>query len=255
MKQEAEESIVRTRAGFAKSFETVAFYNKQTEDQAHLAAILQTLTVARGTRILDLGTGMGFLAFPLAARFREAQVLGLDIVDQTLARNRARVEAEGLGNLQFVSYDGVHFPFADGAFDLVVTRYTLHHFPCVQDTFREIARVLKRGGTFFLSDPAPNDDDEDRFVDAYMQMKPDGHVKFYTKQEWESLARAVGLALTDSFETGIRFPKKISDAPQFEAIRSRFDPRVVQGYAVEKIGDELWITERVNNLSFQKCAQ
>nr|WP_275891417.1 methyltransferase domain-containing protein [Ruminococcus sp. OA3] len=64
-----------------------------------------------------------------------------------------------------------------------MTRYALHHFPEIADTFQEISRVLKPEGYFFLSDPAPNDNDTERFVDAYMQMQNDGHIKFYTKTE------------------------------------------------------------------------
>ena len=55
----------------------------------------------------------------------------------------------------------------------------------INDTFREISRVLKKNGIFFLSDPTPNDNDIERFVDEYMQMKKDGHIKFYTKDEWK----------------------------------------------------------------------
>lgn len=106
----------------------------------------------------------------------------LDIVEKALAYNREKAESKGLGNLNFVNYNGLRFPFEDKTFDMAITRYVLHHFPAVRDTFHEINRVLKPGGTFFLSDPAPNDDDTSRFVDAYMQMKKDGHIKFIPKR-------------------------------------------------------------------------
>lgn len=54
--------------------------------------------------------------------------------------------------------------------------------PEITDAFHEIHRVLKPNGYFFLSDPVPNENDAGRFVDAYMQMKKDGHIKFYTKK-------------------------------------------------------------------------
>ena len=91
---------------------------------------------------------------------------------------------------------------------MVITRYALHHFPNIRDTFREVGRVLKPGGILFLSDPAPNVDDTERFVDAYMQMKKDGHIKFYTKEEWQEIGEGAGLRYVDGFETSIRFPKK-----------------------------------------------
>ena len=118
---------------------------------------------------------------------------------------------------------------------------------------REVLKtVLKDNGTFFLSDPSPNVDDSLRFVDAYMQMKKDGHIKFRTKEEWKKTGNRSGLELTDSFETQIRFPRKKQTALEFDDIMARFDKEVIKGYEVEVDGDEIWITEKVNNLLFQK---
>ena len=249
------ESIDITRRSFEEYFETGDFYNRQTQDDEHLDLIIGHLKIESGMKILDLGTGTGYLAFALAKAYPEAEVTGLDIVEKALKANEARAKAEGLNRLQFRSYDGVTFPFADNTFDLVTTRYALHHFPAINDTFREISRVLKHDGILFLSDPPPNDDDAERFVDAYMQMKHDGHIKFYTKCEWQSLGLSADLVITDSFETHIRFPKKKQTAAAFEDIVSRFDPAVIDGYDIKIIDDEIWITEKVNNLLFKKTEQ
>lgn len=192
------------------------------------------------------------MAFPFAKKYPQTDVIGLDIVEKALNENRKRAENEGLTNLQFVTYNGMEFPFADHTFDVVITRYALHHFPKIQDTFQEISRVLKENGTLFLSDPTPNDDDTERFVDAYMQMKKDGHIKFYTKREWQEIGELSSLRYVEGFETSIRFPKKKETAIEFDDIMRRFDENVIKGYGVEVIGDEIWITEKVNNLLFQK---
>ena len=84
-----------------------------------------------------------------------------------------------------------------------------------------------------------------------MQMKKDGHIKFYTKEEWQEIGEGAGLRYVDGFETSIRFPKKKETAPEFEEILKRFDEAVIRGYAVEVVEDEIWITEKVNNLLFQ----
>lgn len=249
---EYNKSIDNTREGFEKSFATGDFYNKQTQDKKHLELILNTLKINDGIKILDLGTGMGFLAFPIAKLYPKTEVVGLDIVERALVKNRERAALEGLKKLQFINYDGMTFPFPNETFDLVITRYALHHFPAIADTFQEIARVLKPRGMFFLADPTPNEDDKERFVDAYMQMKNDGHIKFYTKKEWDDLGKISGFDLVDSFETLIRFPKKKQAALKLDHILKRFDKQVIKGYALESIDDEIWITERVNNLLFKK---
>ena len=200
------ESISNTRQGFEESFEAGPLYDRQTQDQAHLESILNCLNIKDNMKILDLGTGTGYLAFPIA----------------------------------------------DSIFDLVITRYALHHFPAIHDTFQEIHRVLKPDGFLFLSDPAPNDEDTDGFIDAYMQMKKDGHIKFYTKTEWQTIGRSAGFKLTHGFETQIRFPRQKQTAIEFEDLIAKFDKQIIKGYAIKITDEEIWITERVNNLLFQK---
>lgn len=252
MQNNVNQSIQKTKMSFEDSFESEVFYNQQTQDHAHLALILNRLKINAGTKLLDLGTGTGYLAFPIAQSCPEAEVTGLDIVEKALERNREKAESQGLKNLHFVSYGGLEFPFAEETFDIVLSRYALHHFPAVNAAFREVGRVLKPGGIFFLADPAPNDEDSKRFVDAYMQMKKDGHIQFYTKKEWRALGKSAGFDLIDGFETKIRFPRKRRTALEFDDIVKQFDQQVINGYQVEIIEDEIWITEKVNNLMFKK---
>lgn len=250
-----KESIEQTKQGFEESFRVGEYYNKQTRDDMHLELILSYIQVEPGMKILDLGTGSGYLAFPFAEKYKQVEVVGLDIVEKTLEENQRKVELEGINNLRFVSYDGMDFPFEDNSFDIVISRYALHHFPAIHDTFREISRVLKKNGILFLSDPTPNDDDIERFVDEYMQMKKDGHIKFYTKDEWEKIGNSVDLMYIDDFETSIRFPRKRDTALEFDDIISRHNEAVISGYEVEIIEDEIWISEKVNNLLLRKNKQ
>lgn len=150
-------------------------------------------------KILDLGTGSGYLAFPIAKKYPDVYLVGLDIVEKTLENNRIRAEKEGIMNISFAAYGGINFPFHDNEFDMVVSRYALHHFPKIHNSISEVSRVLKEDGLFFISDPTPNDTDYDRFVDAYMQLKKDGHIKFYTVDEWKNICGQSGLRLIDFF--------------------------------------------------------
>ncbi len=248
-----EDSIHATKKIFEKCFFTEEdLYDKQTKDENHLVQILNCLHIMDGMKVLDLGTGTGYLAFPVAKQNRGVQVFGLDIVEETLNRNRSRDEKEQICNLQFISYEGSKFPFEDETFDIIITRYALHHFPKIQTTFREIDRVLKKHGFFFVSDPTPNEEDTSRFVDAYMQMKKDGHIKFYSKDEWRVMGEGVGFTIVDSFDTSIRFPKKMSQAIELNDILKLHNPDIVKGYDLEYVGDEVYITEKVNNILFQK---
>ncbi len=248
----AATSIESTRHGFEESFAAGTFYNRQTQDSEHLNKILEFVKISEGMRILDLGTGSGYLSFPIAKNNPGCEVIGLDIVNAALEANRARATAEGIKNLSFVSYDGIDFPFETDSFDLVVTRYALHHFPDIEHSIGEVSRVLKNGGRLFISDPCPNECDTERFVDDYMRLKKDGHIKFYTKDEWIDICGRQGLIVADSFDTSIRFPKKKDTANGYEEVLKKHDKAVIESYDLLETDTELFITEQVNNIMFEK---
>ena len=247
-----KKSISDTRKGFEESFATGDFYNRQTQDTDHLERILGFVNIREGMRILDLGTGSGYLSFPIAKNNPDCEVLGLDIVNDALEVNWARAEANGIKNLSFVSYEGIDFPFEADSFDLVVTRYALHHFPDIDHSIEEVSRVLKSGGKLFISDPCPNECDKDRFVDDYMRLKKDGHIKFYTRDEWIDICSRHGLIIEDSFDSTIRFPKRKDTAYGYEELLKKHDKAVIESYDLLETDTELYITECVNNLLFTK---
>ena len=248
----AATSIESTRHGFEESFATGTFYNRQTQDSEHLERILGFIDVKKGMRILDLGTGSGYLSFPIAKNNPCCDVIGLDIVNSALEANRTRAVTEGIKNLSFVSYDGIDFPFDANTFDLVVTRYALHHFPDIEHSIGEVSRVLKSGGMLFISDPCPNECDTERFVDDYMRLKKDGHIKFYTRDEWADICRRQGLMVVDSFNSSIRFPKKKDTAYGYEEVLKMHDKTVIDSYNLLETDTELYLTEQVNNILFKK---
>ena len=112
---------------------------------------------------------------------------------------------------------------------MITTRYALHHFPIIKDTFKEIARTFKEGGFIFIADPTPNDNDTDRFVDDYMRMKKDGHIKYYKKEEFVQLAEEIGLKLVNEFQTEIRFPRLKETAYGLDEIMMKHQQPVIEG--------------------------
>ena len=245
-----KQSIDITRREFEKRFAENKFYSRQTQDEEHLKLILDSLKIDNGYKVLDLGTGSGYLSFPIASRYPNCYVIGLDIVEQAMNMNRQKVQVSGLKNIRFESYDGLVLPFNDSSIDSIVSRYTIHHFPNIEYAFQEMARVLKRGGQLFVSDPTPNEEDTIGFVDAYMKIKPDGHNKFYRYDEFVTLGMGVGLSIDNSFRTEIRFPRK--EVYKYSGLLSQVDKCMLENYNIQIVNDEIYITEQVLNLSFIK---
>jgi len=245
-----QEIIEKARKAFDEDFARNNYMEKRTGDDEHLKAILNCLNIAPESKILDLGTGRGYLAFPLAKMNNDSEVTGLDIAVKTLAVNREKASQMGLTNLNFVDYNGVNFPFERNMFDYVVTRYALHHFPDINKTFEEISRVVKPGGMFFISDPTPNENDDIRFIDTFMQMKDDGHVKFYTKDQFMELAYRHNFILEDSFSSEIRFPSDRTE--KYLKIADKIHKNIIDGYNIDVRNGQIYITEQVVNLLFIK---
>lgn len=249
------ESIDATRKGFEESFSSGEFYNKQTQDEKHLQQIIDFLNIQGSIRILDLGVGSGYMSFPIAKKYKNCEVVGLDIVDNALKINKDRAEKENLNNLTFVNYDGIRFPFEDESFDMVITRYVIHHFPDIQHSIDEVSRVLKNKGCFFISDPCPNECDTSRFVDEYMQLRKDGHIKFYTMDECVEICGKSGLSATGAFQSSIRFPKKKDTAHGYKEVLKKHDKAIIDSYELVETDTEIYVTEQVNNMMFVKNKQ
>ncbi len=247
-----ENSIMATKQGFEDSFSSREYYDKQTQDGNHLNNILDFLPFKANMKLLDLGTGSGYLSFPIAKKYPNSFIVGLDIVEKALEVNRFKAKEENIQNISFITYDGVDFPFADNEFDMVISRYALHHFPDIQKSISEISRVIKSDGFLFISDPTPNISDTSRFVDGYMQLKKDGHIKFYTKEEWLQICGKYGLRFEKSFDSTIRFPKKKATAYGFDELLKKHDKEIIESYGLKIVGNEIYITEQVNNILFYK---
>ncbi len=94
-----------------------------------------------GTRILDLGTGIGAMARELHARFPGIELVGVDRSETQLATARALHPVA-----TYVLADAVELPFDDASFDRVHASWLLEHVPDPGAVVREVARVLKPGG-------------------------------------------------------------------------------------------------------------
>jgi malonyl-CoA O-methyltransferase len=97
-------------------------------------------------RILDMGTGTGMLLGRLSGIFPDARLFGIDLA---LEMTRvARRNMPGGRKADFLTADAELLPFADGAFDLVVSTSTFQWLDTLGPAFAEAFRVLERGGTF-----------------------------------------------------------------------------------------------------------
>ncbi len=103
------------------------------------AAFVRFLHVSPGSRVLEVGSGLGILANDLAVA-AGADVWGIELSAAQLAAARPRA------GVTFTQGDAHALHFPDDAFDLVYARYLLEHVADPERVVREMRRVTKPGG-------------------------------------------------------------------------------------------------------------
>lgn len=106
-----------------------------------------------GQTVVDLGSGAGLDAF-VARRFVEesGRVIGVDFVPEMVEKARDNAQTLELDNVTFVEGDIEDLPLDAGMADVVLSNCVLNLVPDKAQAFAEIARVLRPGGYFCVSD-------------------------------------------------------------------------------------------------------
>jgi len=120
------------------------------------AALVRSLGITAGMKVLDLGCGDGTTALP-AARLG-ADVLGVDIARNLVEAGNRRAKDEGLTNLRFEHGDATDLRGLESqSFDLVVSIFGAMFAPKPVEVAREMVRVTRAGGRIVMGNWIPND--------------------------------------------------------------------------------------------------
>lgn len=175
---------------------------------ADLEQIEMALQGRREARVLDLGCGGGHVSYRAAPLVRE--VVACDLTPSMLATVQATAAERGLRNIQVQQAAAERLPFADAAFDIVLSRFTTHHWQHRDAGLREARRVLKPGGlAIFIDVIAP----ESALLDTHLQtvelLRDVSHVRNYRLSEWVTALASACFAI-DSL-TPRRLPLRFDD--------------------------------------------
>lgn len=156
-----------------------------------LEEMVHALPLTGQEQVLDAGCGTGHTALAFAPHV--AQVTGVDFTEGMLAQGRQLAVDRGLTNVEFRLGDVETLPFAAAHFDLVVSRYSAHHWPHPMAALHEFKRVLKAGGSFLLNDIVSFDDfTADTYLQAIELLRDPSHVRDHTVAQWEAMLTAAG---------------------------------------------------------------
>ena len=154
-----------------------------------------------GETVLDLGSGGGIDVLLSARRVGPTGfAYGLDMTDEMLALAEQNKAAAGAQNVQFLKGHIEEIPLPDASVDVVISNCVLNLSADKRQVLREVARVLRPGGRFAVSDVIA-DPDMDEATRTDMQHWTGCVAGALTRTEFEQALADTGLADIEIRET------------------------------------------------------
>jgi ubiquinone/menaquinone biosynthesis C-methylase UbiE len=140
-----------------------------------------------GARILEIGCGRGAGACLIQEEFHPAMMHALDLDRDMIRRARRYAKARRQDKISFYVGDALRLPYRDRVLDAVFGFGVLHHLPDWRGGLREIARVLKPGGIYFMEEYYPQL--YQNFLFRRIFLHPE-HDRFYSHDLHQALTEA-----------------------------------------------------------------
>jgi ubiquinone/menaquinone biosynthesis C-methylase UbiE len=166
--------------------------NPSTADPTRLTRLVQAVHPEPRARVLDVATGPGYVAMAFAEV--GCEVVGLDLTEAPLAIAEQLRQARGLKNLRFQLGDGEHLPFGEHEFDIVVSRFALHHCEDPQRVLAEMARVCRIQGIVVIEDLVVSEyPTRAAYQNRFEQLRDASHTRALPISEFLTLFTSCGL--------------------------------------------------------------
>jgi len=195
---------------------------------ADLERLTAVAVQQRPTRVLDLGCGAGHASFALA-RGAARRITAYDPSSDMLAVVAREAVARGYDGIETCVGAAEVLPFESETFDLVVTRYSAHHWANMAQALAECARVTMPGGRLIVIDViAPETPLFDTSLQVIEFLRDASHVRDYRVSEWTAMQRAAGFVepAATSRKLSIEFSSWIArigtPPPRVAALRAVF---------------------------------
>jgi len=169
-------------------------------DEELLRWVADATPVGGEDRVLDAAGGTGALGRFLTRHARACVIL--DVVPEMLEAGARAAADEGRRDVLFVRGDAADMPFLADQFDVVVTRFALHHMEDPAAVLREMARVCRPGGWMTVLDLVDGGGDHNRLE----RLRDPSHTRALARGELEEAVTAAGVEVSERRERQAAMP-------------------------------------------------
>src|SRR5579872_1767388 len=210
-------------------------------DANALRMIVAAAAPAPGDTVLDIACGGGIVVCAFAPDVKHAT--GIDMTPAMLDRARQLAAGKGVANVSWDQGDVGSLPYADGTFDIVVTRFSMHHFLDPVGVLREMARVCVPGGRVVVVDMyASNDPAKAVEWNRLEKLRDPSHVRCLTLPELTGLFGAAGL--TEPQATFYELRDEVRNLLKRSFPNPGDDVKIIEMFAASAKDDRLGIPVR-----------
>jgi ubiquinone/menaquinone biosynthesis C-methylase UbiE len=114
-------------------------------------ALIETLHVKGSEHVLDIASGPGEPGLTLSAFLPQGKVTAIDLSEKMVNLANENALHRGIKNYESMVGNALELPFKDKSFDHVICRFGIMFFPDIEKGLKEMARVLKPGGTLAVA--------------------------------------------------------------------------------------------------------
>lgn len=188
-KQNIQQHVQSQFANVAANYRTSTVHSAGVD----LQQMLEHARISPDSLVLDAGCGAGHTAMAFAPHVQ--QVIAYDLTPLMLEEVDKLATERSISNVSTREGDVENLPYDDATFDLVVTRYSSHHWLHPEKALAEFKRVLKPEGQFIVSDIMASDNyAEDTFLQTLELLRDPSHVRDYSIAEWTRFLSDAGFA-------------------------------------------------------------
>ncbi len=202
-----KKQIDKVREEFTKQAESFNEYQKSFSRQEYSRFIVSNMALSKSDVVLEVAAGTCAFGREIAPHVK--QIVELDSTGAMLDVGKREGEKAGITNAVYMNGLAEELPFEDESFDAVVSRLAFHHFQDAKTPFREMHRVLKKGGKLVIVDMEAHEEALRQTADFYERLRDPSHVRCFSREEFGQLAQRHCMQVEHC--EMIRMPVKLND--------------------------------------------